>query len=294
MRVGRRVRRAHGRARGTGPVRVVERTPTCFRLVTLEGHLEAGQIRFSRPRRRTAWSCSRSSRGRAARAASWTCSTTACAWPRRCSCTCGPRCSSASPSMAGGRVTARHRHPHAPRRGDRRCVASTSASRPCAAEPLNYDPDGAASARGGLAHRRLLRAAAARAARAAGGGRLVRGRADAAARLHGRRPEHRPRPLRPRRAARGARHAARAALPGLPHLRRLPRRRDHRRGARGRRPPGARLGLAVPDARGPRRAGRDVLGGVEVDRHRRGPVPHPLLLAADGRAESVHAARACG
>jgi hypothetical protein len=30
-----------------GPVRVVERTPTCFRLVTLAGHLEAGQIRFS-------------------------------------------------------------------------------------------------------------------------------------------------------------------------------------------------------------------------------------------------------
>jgi uncharacterized protein DUF1990 len=30
-----------------GPVRVVERTPTCFRLVTLDGHLEAGQIRFS-------------------------------------------------------------------------------------------------------------------------------------------------------------------------------------------------------------------------------------------------------
>jgi len=30
-----------------GPVRVVERTPTAFRLATLEGHLEAGQIRFS-------------------------------------------------------------------------------------------------------------------------------------------------------------------------------------------------------------------------------------------------------
>jgi hypothetical protein len=30
-----------------GPVRVVERTPVSFRLVTLEGHLEAGQIRFS-------------------------------------------------------------------------------------------------------------------------------------------------------------------------------------------------------------------------------------------------------
>jgi Domain of unknown function (DUF1990) len=30
-----------------GPVRVVERTPACFRLVTLDGHLEAGQIRFS-------------------------------------------------------------------------------------------------------------------------------------------------------------------------------------------------------------------------------------------------------
>jgi uncharacterized protein (UPF0548 family) len=29
-----------------GPVRVVEVTPTSFRLVTLEGHLEAGQIRF--------------------------------------------------------------------------------------------------------------------------------------------------------------------------------------------------------------------------------------------------------
>jgi hypothetical protein len=29
-----------------GPVRVVERTPTTFRFVTLDGHLEAGQIRF--------------------------------------------------------------------------------------------------------------------------------------------------------------------------------------------------------------------------------------------------------
>jgi hypothetical protein len=30
-----------------GPVRVVERTPTSFRFATLDGHLEAGQIRFS-------------------------------------------------------------------------------------------------------------------------------------------------------------------------------------------------------------------------------------------------------
>ena len=30
-----------------GPVRVIERTPSSFRFVTLEGHLEAGQIRFS-------------------------------------------------------------------------------------------------------------------------------------------------------------------------------------------------------------------------------------------------------
>jgi hypothetical protein len=30
-----------------GPERVVERTPASFRLVTLEGHLEAGQIRFA-------------------------------------------------------------------------------------------------------------------------------------------------------------------------------------------------------------------------------------------------------
>lgn len=29
-----------------GPVRVVERTPTSFRFITLEGHLEAGQIEF--------------------------------------------------------------------------------------------------------------------------------------------------------------------------------------------------------------------------------------------------------
>ena len=33
-----------------GPVRVVERTPTSFRLVTLAGHLEAGQIRFAASR----------------------------------------------------------------------------------------------------------------------------------------------------------------------------------------------------------------------------------------------------
>jgi hypothetical protein len=30
-----------------GPVRVVERTPSAFRFVTLDGHLEAGQIRFA-------------------------------------------------------------------------------------------------------------------------------------------------------------------------------------------------------------------------------------------------------
>jgi Domain of unknown function (DUF1990) len=30
-----------------GPVRVIERTPTSFRLATLKGHLEAGQIKFS-------------------------------------------------------------------------------------------------------------------------------------------------------------------------------------------------------------------------------------------------------
>jgi hypothetical protein len=33
-----------------GPVRVVERTPTSFRFVTLAGHLEAGQIRFAASR----------------------------------------------------------------------------------------------------------------------------------------------------------------------------------------------------------------------------------------------------
>jgi hypothetical protein len=33
-----------------GPVRVIERTPSSFRFVTLEGHLEAGQIGFSAER----------------------------------------------------------------------------------------------------------------------------------------------------------------------------------------------------------------------------------------------------
>src|SRR5512132_2789101 len=33
-----------------GPVRVVERTPSTFRFVTLDGHLEAGQIRFAAER----------------------------------------------------------------------------------------------------------------------------------------------------------------------------------------------------------------------------------------------------
>jgi Domain of unknown function (DUF1990) len=33
-----------------GPVRVVERTPESFRFVTLDGHLESGQIRFSAAR----------------------------------------------------------------------------------------------------------------------------------------------------------------------------------------------------------------------------------------------------
>jgi hypothetical protein len=33
-----------------GPVRVLERTPSCFRLATLAGHLEAGQIVFSAER----------------------------------------------------------------------------------------------------------------------------------------------------------------------------------------------------------------------------------------------------
>ena len=40
-----------------GPVRVVEVTPTSFRLATLDGHLEAGQIEF-RARRGTAPSTS--------------------------------------------------------------------------------------------------------------------------------------------------------------------------------------------------------------------------------------------
>ena len=33
-----------------GPVRVVERSPTSFRLATLDGHLEAGQIEFAAAR----------------------------------------------------------------------------------------------------------------------------------------------------------------------------------------------------------------------------------------------------
>ena len=58
-----------------GPVRVVERTPTSFRFVTLDGHLEAGQIRFS-GRARRAPRVPRSSRGRDRATGCRTCSTT--------------------------------------------------------------------------------------------------------------------------------------------------------------------------------------------------------------------------
>ena len=61
-----------------GPVRVVERTPTAFRFATLEGHLEAGQIRFARAATASC-SSSASSRGRAPVTGSRTCSITTCA-----------------------------------------------------------------------------------------------------------------------------------------------------------------------------------------------------------------------
>jgi hypothetical protein len=38
-----------------GPVRVIEATPTFFRLVTLEGHMEAGEIEFSASRNERGW-----------------------------------------------------------------------------------------------------------------------------------------------------------------------------------------------------------------------------------------------
>jgi hypothetical protein len=72
-----------------GPVRVIGSDESSFRLATLEGHLEAGQIEF-RVLAAERW-CSRSSPGRAAPTASPTGSITARAWPRRSSCTCGSR-----------------------------------------------------------------------------------------------------------------------------------------------------------------------------------------------------------
>ena len=78
-----------------GPVRVVAEDASSFRLATLAGHLEAGQIEFrtgsDAERRAGRSSASRSSRGRAARGASPTCSISISEWPRRSSCTCGSR-----------------------------------------------------------------------------------------------------------------------------------------------------------------------------------------------------------
>ena len=82
-----------------GPVRVIDRTPTSFRLVTLDGHLEAGQIEF----RASAMTCSssRSNPGRGAATACPMSCMTGFGCRRRSSSTCGPRFSSVSSGCRG-------------------------------------------------------------------------------------------------------------------------------------------------------------------------------------------------
>ena len=121
-----------------GPVRVIERTPTSFRLVTLDGHLEAGQIRFcAEPRdgliefEIESWA--RSS-GRAVHLLY-----DRCGWPRRSSCTCGRRCSSASRSSRAAASPAASTSTRAASRRAHSRVAQRLAD--LHDRPLNYDPD---------------------------------------------------------------------------------------------------------------------------------------------------------
>ena len=145
-------------------------------------------------------------------------------------------------------------------------------------------PEGSAPGVRGLADRRLLRAAAVRAARAAGRRRAVRGspRRCCATTRSPTRASCAPTTTRTRRwrAATCCSSCASWCFRTFGGCR-VGRVTDEQRD--GRRPARAGLGLALPDARGPHRAGRDVLGGLEVARHGRRRVPRPLLLA-DGRA----------
>ena len=76
-----------------GPVRVVDVSPLSFRLMTLESHLEAGQIAFRVEGDRDRAVFEIESWARSGDRLS-TCSTTACGCLRKPSCTCGPRSSS--------------------------------------------------------------------------------------------------------------------------------------------------------------------------------------------------------
>ena len=214
MRVGRRVRRAHagpvGRA-GAGRRAHADARSGSRRSRAIS---RPGRSDFSAPRRGRHGRVRDRVVGAQRRTAGRTCSTTGCAWPRRCSCTCGRRCSQRIAELAGGRRHRRHRHPHAPRRGrrDGRAVPSRpSGSRRCAAGRSTTTPTRRTPRRAGGSTTTASRCRRSRRARRWTA--AVRGRADAAARLQGRRPEHRARLLRRRRAARGARHAARAAVP---------------------------------------------------------------------------------
>ncbi len=85
-----------------GPVRVVQRDSELLHLVTLRGHMEAGQVQFRARGTATCW-CSRSSCGRAPPPGWCTCCTRICAWRRRSSSTCGSAsaCPPSRPRAAG-------------------------------------------------------------------------------------------------------------------------------------------------------------------------------------------------
>ena len=218
-----------------GPVRVIAADATSFRLATLAGHLEAGQIEF------------RASRGELLEFEIES-------WARS-----GDRVSNLALHAAARReggaaahvdLVPRARRPRLRRAQHRRRSRSRRGSSPSArrrparvaerpriehelaalrATDFNFEPRGRALRRDRLARRRPLPAAAARGAGAAGGERQLRGRAGGScAATSSPTPSIVRAYFDERRAARGPHDAARDPLPGPA----LPRRRARARGLR--------------------------------------------------------------
>ena len=285
-----------------GPVRVIDRTPTSFRLATLKGHLEAGQIEF---RARTgdgsleftieSWARSgdRLSNlmythlrfSKEVQLHMWTSvleRVVDCAEGRRH----GPLAILTRRLEVGDEPTEDQSPLSGPRGPRARRKLEALASR-----KLNFDVERRAQRRAGLARRRGAARAARRAVRPAGARRQLGDGEGADDPLPGRRSRSGARDVPRGRAARRPRHAPARPLRGdrALHRRRADRQRL-RRDAHDRRSRGARVRLGLRDASGPLRRGSPALRGVEVARHRRGRVP-PARLLADG---AQRADRSCG